>query len=130
MEFMLVCYQNERRWDEMPAALQEKIRAECDAYVEEVRRSGRLRSGGRLQPSATARTVRHAAGRELITDGPFAETKEVFAGFMIVDCRDREEAVALSTQNPRLRYGLGSVEVRPVIPEYSMAGGTVPAEAR
>ena len=129
MDFMLVSYQDEAQWDAMPPELQQSVLVAYDAYLEEIRRLGRLRFGGRLQPSHVARTVRHAAGKEVITEGPFAPTKEAFAGFIIVDCQDQEEAVALSARDPRVRNRLGSVEVRPVIPEYSLGATSSSARA-
>ena len=114
MEFMLVCYNDEKHWDTLPRSRQDKIVADCVAYAGELEKSGHLRSSGRLQPTATARTVRGEGGKSLITDGPFAETKEVLAGYYLVTCKDREEAVAIAARNPKLPYG-GSIEVRPMI---------------
>jgi hypothetical protein len=114
MEFMLVCYTDEKHWDTLPCSEQDRIVGDCVAYAEDLRKSGHLRAAGRLQPTATARTVRANGGASLITDGPFAETKEVLAGYYLVTCKDREEAVAIAARNPKLPYG-GSIEVRPLI---------------
>jgi hypothetical protein len=84
------------------------------AYAEDLSRSGHLRASGRLQPTDTARTVREGGGKSVIIDGPFAETKEVLAGYYLVTCKDREEAVAIAARNPKLPFG-GSIEVRPMI---------------
>ena len=114
MEFMLVCYNDEKHWETLPRAQQDKIVADCVAYAAELSRSGHLRASGRLQPTGTARTIRAERGKSLIIDGPFAETKEVLAGYYLVTCKDREEAVAIAARNPKLPHG-GSIEVRPMI---------------
>jgi hypothetical protein len=114
MEFMLVCYNDEKHWETLPRSKQDRIVADCVAYAEDLARSGHLRASGRLQPTATARTVRDGGGRSMITDGPFAETKEVLAGYYLVSCKDRDEALAIAARNPKLPFG-GSIEVRPLI---------------
>jgi hypothetical protein len=68
-----------------------------------------------LEPTATATTVRVQNGKVLITDGPFAETKEQLAGYYILDCQDLDEALAWAAQIPTgCRGGAGCVEVRPI----------------
>jgi hypothetical protein len=116
MDFMLVCYTDEKEWDVLPAAMQDRIVADCVAYAEDLNRSGHLRSSGRLQPTSTAKTVRDRGDKSLVHDGPFAETKEVLAGYYIVTCKDREEAVAIAARNPKLPHG-GSIEVRAMLSE-------------
>lgn len=114
MEFMLVCYNDEKHWDTLPGSEQDRIVADCVAYAEGLSKSGHLRASGRLQATATAKTVRDGGGKVMITDGPFAETKEVLAGYYLVTCKDRDEAVAIAARNPKLPFG-GSIEVRPLI---------------
>jgi hypothetical protein len=114
MEFMLVCYNDEKHWNTLPEHEQGRIVNACVAYADDLSKSGHLRASGRLQPTDTARTVRNGAGKSLITDGPFAETKEVLAGYYLVTCRDRDEALAIAARNPKLPHG-GSIEVRPMI---------------
>ena len=67
-------------------------------------------------PSGTAHTIRHDAGRNVVFDGPFAETKEQLGGYHLVECRDLDEAVSLAMRIPTLPHG-GVVEVRAVEPE-------------
>jgi hypothetical protein len=114
MEFMLVCYNDEKHWTALPKQEQDRIVNDCVAYADDLSKSGHLRAAGRLQPTDTARTVREGGGKSLITDGPFAETKEVLAGYYLVTCKDRDEALAIAARNPKLPYG-GSIEVRPLI---------------
>ncbi|MFI6924328.1 YciI family protein [Nonomuraea spiralis] len=73
----------------------------------------RVIAGERLQPAATATTVRMDGGGLLVTDGPFADTKEILGGFYIVEAADLDEALELAAAIPAVRMG-GSVEVRPV----------------
>jgi hypothetical protein len=70
--------------------------------------------GERLAPSATASTIRRQDGQTLISDGPFADTKEVFGGYYVVDTDDVEDAQAIAARIPAIRMG-GSVEVRALV---------------
>ena len=70
--------------------------------------------GAQLQPVTTATTVRERDGRTLITDGPFADTKEVFGGYYVVDVPDLDAATALAERIPITRFG-GAVEIRPAV---------------
>ena len=114
MEFMLVCYNDEKHWDTLPCSEQDRIVADCVAYADGLKKTGHLLGSGRLQPTRTAKTVRDASGKSNVMDGPFAETKEVLAGYYLVTCKDRDEAVAIAARNPKLPFG-GSIEVRPLI---------------
>lgn len=84
-----------------------------------------IKAGGeRLASSATATTVRLRDGNRLITDGPFAETKEVLGGYYILECRDLDDALEAAARCPGAAFG--SVEVRPLV---EMAGMTGPGAA-
>jgi hypothetical protein len=74
----------------------------------------RCQSGAQLQPPETATTVRVEDGRTLTTDGPFADTKEVFGGYYVFEAADLDEAIGLAARIPAARIG-GKVEVRPVM---------------
>jgi hypothetical protein len=85
------------------------------AVMEETSRRGLFRAADPLEPTATATTVRVQEGKALITDGPFAETKEQLAGYYILDCQDLDEALAWAAKIPTgCRGGGGCVEVRPI----------------
>ncbi|MET7333512.1 YciI family protein [Nonomuraea sp. NPDC005650] len=71
-------------------------------------------SAARLQPAEMATCVRLSGGRTLMTDGPFADTKEVLGGFCLIEAADLDEALELAARVPALRFG-GTVEVRPVM---------------
>jgi hypothetical protein len=93
-----------------------KLRAvpdrECKDCGDSLRTGGVLVAAEALQPAATAATVRVRAGRTLVTDGPFAETKEQLAGFYLIEARDLAEATEIASRIPPAREG--SVEVRPI----------------
>jgi hypothetical protein len=85
---------------------------ECFANGEALRRDGHYVAAEALQPAATAATVRVRNGKTVVTDGPFAEAKEMIAGFYLIDARDLEEAIQLAAKIPPAR--IGAIEVRPV----------------
>ena len=73
-----------------------------------------VRGGAQLQPADTATTVRASDGKPLITDGPFAATKEVFGGYYLIDVPDLDAALAFAERIPSVRLG-GAVELRPIV---------------
>jgi hypothetical protein len=83
-------------------------------YSQEIQDSGIVRGGSALQPADTATTVRARDGETLLTDGPFAETKEVLGGFYLIDVPDVDAALAWAAKAPNVADG-GSVELRPVM---------------
>src|SRR4051795_12711741 len=100
-----------------------------DAWIEEMTARGVVLEGSRLHPVSDATTVRRAAdGATVVTDGPFAETKEQVAGYDVIDCPDLDAAVAVAAAHPTTY--VGSIEVRafaegmpdPVVPEPVPAG--------
>src|SRR5689334_7745475 len=94
------------RWAEMP------LWDEVNASLQE---AGVLVKNGALHSVATATTVRVRGDETELTDGPFAVTKEVLAGYYVLDCNDLDEAIRHSVRLPWARYG--SVEVRPIVPD-------------
>ena len=110
MKYMLLVYLNEQ-------ALTDEERAHC--YVEsaqltqELHARGQYVAAGPLHPVATATSVRVREGKRLVTDGPFAETREQLGGYYIVEAADLDEALAIAERIPPARYG--TIEVRPVM---------------
>jgi hypothetical protein len=86
----------------------------CVAYDEQIRASGQCLASEALQPAATATTVRVRNGKLSVTDGPFAETKEILAGFYMIEARDLNEAIQVASRIPPAE--VGCVEVRPIRP--------------
>jgi hypothetical protein len=84
-----------------------------DAYSHELAAAGKIRGGERLRPAASATTLRVAGGNRLLSDGPFAETKEQLGGFFVVEADNLDEAVELASKMPHLQDD-GSVEIRPI----------------
>jgi hypothetical protein len=82
----------------------------------ELRKLPEVTGGAALHPAETATTVRVQDGRTLVTDGPFADTKEIFAGFYLVEAEDLDAATELAARIPAARMG-GSIEIRPVVPQ-------------
>jgi hypothetical protein len=99
-----------------------------DAWIDEMTARGVVLDGSRLRPVSDATTVRVSDGRAVVTDGPFAETKEQVAGYDVIDCPDLDSAVAVASAHPTTH--VGSIEVRafapgmpdPVVPESPAEG--------
>jgi hypothetical protein len=87
------------------------IGAETEAWMQEMDERGIRGLGSELRPIADATTIRVRAGEVAIADGPFAETKEVIAGFDVIDCADLDEAIEVAAKHPVA--SLGAIEVRP-----------------
>jgi hypothetical protein len=103
--------------NELPGSYDGLSPAELEALTGEylaIRDEDGVVGGAHLQPASTATTVRLKDGQPLMTDGPFAETKEVFGGYYIVEADDLDVALAVAERIPALRMG-GSVEVRPLV---------------
>jgi hypothetical protein len=90
------------------------IEPETIAWVEEMTNRGVRRQGDRLRPASDATTVRVREDEVLLSDGPFAETKEQMAGYDLIECADLDEAIEVASKHPMAK--LGSIEVRPVWP--------------
>jgi hypothetical protein len=87
---------------------------ELDAWMEEIERGGIAKYGDRLRPIEDATTVRVRGGELLITDGPFAETKEWIEGFDVIECDNLDEAIGYASKHPMARAG--RIEIRPFWP--------------
>lgn len=112
MKFMCFAYEDEATLNALSRTEWDALRRETTAYVEGLRARGKLVATHALQTVGRAATVRVRAGKTLVTDGPFAESKELIGGYFIVEVRDRDEALALAAGWPSAR--LGAIEVRPV----------------
>ncbi|TDD71091.1 hypothetical protein E1262_07965 [Jiangella aurantiaca] len=96
--------------DAVPEAERSTVQADYEALGDDPRFLG----GTQLEPAETATSVRVAGGRTLLTDGPFADTKEVLGGIVLIEAADLDEAIEVAAGIPAARYG-GVVEVRPVV---------------
>ena len=109
MQYMLLIYSNENgEGDGTPDVI-----ARYGAFTQDVRDKGKLVTADRLQPTAAATTVRIRNGETLVTDGPFAETKEQLGGYYLIEAKDADDALEVAARIPGARHG--SIEVRPVM---------------
>jgi hypothetical protein len=113
MRYMLLIYGSEARTALMTQEECIALMQAHAAFASEVQKRGLLIGGEPLQPTTTAKTVRIRRGQTLITDGPFAETKEQLAGSYVLNCKDLDEAIEMATRIPDAVYG--SIEIRPVM---------------
>ena|SRR5579884_3353063 len=113
MRYMFLIYSREEA-DADPAALRQ-VAERHRALMQETTARGVFHAGEPLASSQTATTVRYQDGEAMITDGPFAETKEQLAGYYILDCENLDEAIEWAKKIPTGCYGgEGCVEVRPM----------------
>ena len=94
----------------------------CQSYFDfsaEVSEAGVMDGGNALQPVHTATTVRVRDGKTGVTDGPFAETKEILGGYYLLNCEDLDEAIAYAAKIPSARFG--SIEIRPILDVTQLA---------
>ncbi len=108
---LLICTDESALAAASPDETAEMMKA-YDAFGAEMGPRGVLRGGERLRPTTDATTVRVSGGEVLVSDGPFAETKEQMGGFYLVDCNDLDEAIEIASKVPAARHG--TVEVRPI----------------
>ena len=113
MKYMLLIYDDERVWERMSETERHRLFGEYMQFTEQIKTTGQYIAGAPLQPVATATSVRVRDGQQLITDGPFAETREQLGGYYLVDARNLDEAIVLAARIPSAK--LGTIEVRPVM---------------
>lgn len=110
MKYMLLVYADERASDE---AEKEQCYQESAQIAHQIRSSGQYLAAAPLHPVSTATSVRVRDGKRLVTDGPFAETREQLGGYFIVDVGDLDEAIDIAARLPGA--GLGTIEIRPIM---------------
>jgi hypothetical protein len=121
MKYMLLIYHNEQLWDSHTEAERQEIYREYRQLREELTSSGQFLDGDQLEATTTASTVRVRESKPMITDGPFAETREQLGGFFLIEAKDMSEATSIAARIPSAREG--SIEIRPVV------AGSQPATA-
>ena len=118
MNYALLIYDNDAAWADLPDEEQAALRAqEMPAWValfEELGKADPNVSGKELDGRRTAKVVRVRDGERIVTDGPFAETKEVVGGLFLIDLPDLDEAIRLAAMIPAAK-GEGAIEIRPVL---------------
>jgi hypothetical protein len=121
MEYLLMCCFNEEQWAKIPDQERDKIMRDYGEWEQSIVKSGHFRGGARLESTSASTTVRHQNGKVVITDGPFAETKEQLGGYHLVECRNLDEALSIAGRIPTLPFG-GLIEVRPLMPASARVG--------
>ena len=118
MKFLVLIYPDPKKLAAMPESEFAATMRGCLAHADELRARGKLLDTQMLQPPPTAKTLRKKTGKLTITDGPFTETKEMLAGFNVVEAASLDEAVQIAAEFPWTE--VGSVEVRPILPVEEM----------
>ncbi len=113
MHYAFLIYTSQAAYATMTQEEMTALMQSYQTFTQEVMERGILNGGSKLQPTSTATTVRIRNAQTLITDGPFAETKEQLAGFFVLNCKDLDEALVLAKRLPDVNYG--SIEVRPIM---------------
>jgi hypothetical protein len=111
VKYLLLIYFDEA-WDKLSLPERQQIYLGQTEVAEQLRENGQYLGGNPLHPTSTATSVRVRDGKRLVTDGPFAETREHLGGYMLIDVDDLDEAIAIAARGPVAR--VGTVEVRPV----------------
>ena len=111
MKYICLGYMDPKKWESMPESEANAFVDECLAYDEILRKNGHFAGGEGLQPPQTATTLRFQNGKVMMTDGPYAETKEQLGGILILEARDLNQAIQLMSKHPGVRGG--PFEIRP-----------------
>jgi hypothetical protein len=112
MQYALLIYADESTWESAPDGVRRETLERYARLNRDLRGEGRLLAGEELRPVATATAVRVRDGETLVSDGPFAETKEALGGFYVVEADSLDEAIEWAARIPAA--AAGTVEVRPV----------------
>ena len=113
MKYMLLIYDSEQAWAKLSESEQGKIYGDYMQFTEDIKASRNYLGGSQLHPIDTASNVRVRDGKELITDGPFAETHEQLGGYYLIEAKDLHEATSIAARIPSAR--IGTIEVRPIV---------------
>jgi hypothetical protein len=113
MKYLLLIYEDEKARAASTDAERQKTYGEYMQLTDNMKKSGQYEGGNPLQPTMTATSIRVRDGKRLVTDGPFAETKEQLGGYYLVDAADLDAALDIAGRIPAAR--VGTVEVRPIM---------------
>ena len=112
MKFIVLVYNDGKLLDGLPAGEADGMMRDCLSHADELQTEGKLIESQMLEDVGTAKSIRRRNGRLTITDGPFAETKEVLGGFNLIEAEDMDEALRIAAAFPW--SNTGCIEVRPV----------------
>ena len=113
MKYMLLIHDDEQEWAKLSEAERQRMYAEYGQFSQQIKAAGQYLAGAQLQPTTMATSVRVRDGKRLVTDGPFAETREQLGGYYLVEAKDLDEAIGIAARIPSAR--VGTIEVRPVV---------------
>jgi hypothetical protein len=127
MKYMLLTYLNEDAWQALSKEQQQAEIKKCEPHVKKLMAAGKILDGAPLHPTSTATTLRVKQGKRIVTDGPFAETREQLGGYTIIEAANLDEALAITAGffGDGDDDAMATIEVRPVV-DYKMPN---PAEA-
>ncbi len=110
MKYMLLIYADERVWTEPE---RQQCYGESTELAHQLKANGQYLAANPLQPVSTATSVQVRSGKRLVTDGPFAETREQLGGYFLIEAKDLDDAIGIAGRIPGARKG--TVEIRPVV---------------
>jgi hypothetical protein len=113
MKYMLLIYHDEQNWNGKTEEERQEIYGEYRQLIDELRSRGQYLAGDQLQLTSSAKSVRVRDGKQILTDGPFAETREQVGGFFMIEAKDLQEASRIAARIPSAQTG--TIEVRPVV---------------
>ena len=113
MQYLLLLYHDEKQFQALSEEEKGNLRQEYFALIDELKQKGQYLGGNPLEPTATAKTVRVRGPKPVVTDGPFAETKEQLGGYYLVEAKDLDDAISIAARIPGAKHG--SIEVRPIV---------------
>jgi hypothetical protein len=113
MKYMLLCYDDDKFWEKAGETALKNAMAEAVQLCHEIHAKGQYLDASPLHPVSTATSVRVRNGKRLVTDGPFAETREILGGYYLIDVADLNEAIEIAGRHSGAR--VGTVEIRPVM---------------
>ncbi len=120
MKYMLLVHHNEESFRKRPDAERQQMLRESVQLAQQLHASGQYLGAGPLHPSSETTCVRVRDGKPLVTDGPFAETREQLGGYFLIEARNLDEAIGLAARIPGAR--IGTVEIRPVTEVAGLPG--------
>ena len=112
MKYMLLIYQEEKEWALLGEEERQEIYGQYRQFGEQLTGSGHYITGSELHPTSVATTVKVRDGKRLVTDGPFAETREQLGGYYLIEASDLDEAIGIAARIPSAR--MGTIEIRPL----------------
>ncbi len=113
MKYLLLIHHDEQARAKETEAERNQLMSAYMQFGKKFRESGHILGGNQLQPSSTATAVRVRDGKRLVTDGPYAETREQLAGYFLIEAKDLDEATEIAAEIPSARTG--AIDVRPLV---------------